>query len=73
MGTIISISDGTEIRLGGEPEGIIRRIASALDTDRETVDEQGNSLPKGFVVFIEPQPNKAVWVNAAQITRIKKI
>jgi hypothetical protein len=71
MGTIIYTSDGADVRLGGEPEGIIKNIASALDTDRETVDEQGKSLPKGFAVFTEPQGNQ-VWVNTAQITRIKK-
>ena len=71
MGTMIRLSDGNTVRLGGEPEGIIRGIASALDVDRATADEQGKPLPKGFVLYTLEQGDQT-WVNTAQITSIVK-
>jgi hypothetical protein len=71
MGTIIHLSDGNVVRLSGEPEGIIKGIASALDTDRTTQDELGGVLPKGFVLYTLPQGPQR-WVNTAQITSIVK-
>lgn len=71
MGTVVHTSDGGNVRLGSDTSGILNVIANALNEQGSTVDQHGQTMPKGFVVFTEPQGNQT-WVNATQITRVQK-
>ncbi|MGN6867440.1 MAG: hypothetical protein ACTHMY_03440 [Solirubrobacteraceae bacterium] len=71
MGTLIRLSDHSEVFLVGEPEGYIRGIADALNLETSVTDVLGNPVPKGFLRWHDDGTGEDIVVNAAQIVSVR--
>lgn len=73
MGTLIKLSDGEQVRLNSDYDGMVTVIGAAFRRDHgATKDDRGRILQNGFLV-LHDVAGEEILINAGQIVSARRI